>query len=346
MNNRQLTFAREYRGYSQTELADSISGLSQSNLSKFEKGFGVLSNDVQLKIIKFLDFPVEFFEKKINITIENANYRKKSSISKSITQMFDNKCKLIGYSIDELSESIEWPDFSLTQLNPDDGYSPEYVAEYNRRLLNLTPDEPVKDIFQLLESKGIIIYEIDDHEKFDGVSFITEKGFPIIIVNKKFSNDRKRFTIAHELGHLLLHNGFPISDYRDKELEANKFASEFLMPEENIYRSLRNLRMNNLSELKRYWLTSMSSIIRRARDLKCIDNDRYRFFMIEMSRCGYSRSEPINVYIDSPRSIRQACNLLKERLEYTIDDFSKFLSLPKDIIEDLFFNDKVRLRIV
>ena len=54
MNHKQLTFAREYRGDSQTELAESIKGLSQSNLSRFEKGFGVLSDDVQKKIIDFL----------------------------------------------------------------------------------------------------------------------------------------------------------------------------------------------------------------------------------------------------------------------------------------------------
>ena len=90
MNNKQLTFAREYRGYSQTELAESIKGLSQSNLSRFEKGFGVLSDDIQKKIIEYLNFPEEFFNRKINSRIENANYRKRASIGKNITQKFEN----------------------------------------------------------------------------------------------------------------------------------------------------------------------------------------------------------------------------------------------------------------
>ena len=92
MNHKQLTFAREYRGYSQTELAESIKGLSQSNLSRFEKGFGVLSDDIQKKIIEYLNFPEEFFNRKINSRIENANYRKRASIGKNITQKFENKC--------------------------------------------------------------------------------------------------------------------------------------------------------------------------------------------------------------------------------------------------------------
>ena len=232
MNHKQLTFAREFKGYSQTELSNKIQGLSQSNLSKFEKGLGVLSEDLQKKIIDFLGFPEDFYNRKINTIIENANYRKRATVSKTKILKFENKCKVIGYVIDELSESIEWPDFKLAPLNVEDGYAPEYIANYTRRLLKVNVDEPIKNIFSILETAGIIIYEINDDEKFDGVSFITDKGNPIIIVNKNFSNDRKRFTIAHELGHILMHNenNFPISSYRDKEKEANQFASEFLMP--------------------------------------------------------------------------------------------------------------------
>ncbi|MEN9910177.1 MAG: hypothetical protein RLZZ540_3336 [Bacteroidota bacterium] len=349
MNHKQLTFAREYRSYSQTELADTIKGLSQSNLSKFEKGFGVLSDDIQKKIIEFLDFPFEFFNRKINSSIENANYRKRAAIGKTIIQKFENKCKLIGYLIDEFSESIEWPEFTLAPLNVEEGFSPQYVANYNRKLLKLSKNEPVRNIISLLESNGIIVYEIDEMEKLDGVSFISDKGFPVIIVNKNFTNDRKRFTITHELGHLLLHNenNFPISSFRDKEKEANVFASEFLMPENEIKNSLRYLKMNDLGDLKSYWLTSMSSIIRKAKDLNCIDENRYRFFMIEMSRYGYNKKEPIEVFIDKPTCFKNAYNLFKNELSYDIDDFVNFTALPKDIIDDLLSFDRlVKLKVL
>ncbi|MBP7612186.1 MAG: ImmA/IrrE family metallo-endopeptidase [Paludibacter sp.] len=349
MNHKQLTFAREYRGYSQTELADSIKGLSQSNLSRFEKGFGVLSDDIQRKIIEYLNFPEEFFNRKINSTIENANYRKRASIGKNITQRFENKCKLIGYIIDEFSESIEWLDFTLSPLNVEEGYTPQYIANYNRKLLKLTKDEPVKNIMSLLEQSGVIIYEIDEIEKFDGVSFITDKGFPVIIVNKNFSNDRKRFTIAHELGHILLHNEnlYPISSYRDKEKEANIFASEFLMPEDEIKNSLRQLKMSDLGDLKSYWLTSMSSVIRKAKDLNFLDDNRYRYFMIEMSRYGYNKKEPIEVFIDKPTCFKNAYQLFKNEFSYDINDFVKFTALPKDILDDiLFFERTIKLKVL
>ena len=65
-NNKQLTFVREYLGYSQTELASHIVGLSQSNLSKFEKGIGLLSSEVIQRIIDFFGLPEEFYSEKIS----------------------------------------------------------------------------------------------------------------------------------------------------------------------------------------------------------------------------------------------------------------------------------------
>lgn len=349
MNRKQLTLAREYRGFSQTELANAIEGLSQSNLSKFEKGIDVLSDKIQKEIIKCLNFPEEFFNRRVGNVIENSNYRKKGSIRKSEAVKFENTCRILGYMVDEMSESIEWPVFSLTPLNVEDGYSPEYIANYTRKLLKLNNDEPLRDIYTLLEESGIIIYEMDATDKFDGISFFTHKGYPMMVVNKNFSNDRKRFTIAHELGHILMHieTHYPISSYRDKEAEANEFAGEFLMPQSEIKNSLRGLKLSHLGVLKSYWLTSMASIIRRARDLNCICNDRYKYFMIEMSRRGYGKTEPQDVFIDGPYCFENGYLLFKNDLNYSDGDFTAYLALPKDILDNIFRFDRVNhLKIV
>ncbi len=352
MNHKQLTFAREFRGLSQTELAKSIEGLSQSNLSKFEKGLGTLSESLLLNIYNFLGFPKEFFEKEIVNTIENAHYRKKATINKSNSLKFENTCKLLGYIVDEMSDSIEWPEFILKPLNVDDGYDPEYIAKFTRKLLGLKTSEPVKNIFSSLEKCGIIIYEIDEIEKFDGVSFLTDKGFPIIVVNRNFSNDRKRFTIAHELGHILMHvaGGFPISKHRDsktREDEANIFASEFLMPKNEIINSLRGLKLSDLSTLKNYWLTSMASIIRKARDLNCINDNKYKYFIIEMSRKGYNKNEPFPVFIDESQLLKRGINIFRNELNYDIKDFESGFGIPNDIFTNLFdFKQPGKIRVL
>lgn len=349
VNYEQFIFAREYRGYSQTELASRIGGLSQSNLSKFEKGIGTLSNELINRIIVFLNFPSDFFKISFKLTSVNAHYRKKSTISKSERTELDHTIKLYSYIIDELSDNIEYPHFRFKHIDLEEGYTPTYIAKYTRKLLGLNYD-PIIDINSLLEKCGVIIIPYNtDVEKFDGVSFYTEQGFPVMIINQNMSNDRKRLTIAHELGHLIMHvDDFLISHYRDVEKEAFEFAAEFLMPEDVIARQLYNLKLSELSSLKRFWHTSMASIILRAKELRCIDESRYKLFNIEMSRNGFRKREPIDVHIDAPTTLKQSFDLLRSTLGYSERDLSRAFKLPKDIINKYctFNNQSNKLKIL
>jgi Zn-dependent peptidase ImmA (M78 family)/DNA-binding XRE family transcriptional regulator len=346
INNKQLIFAREYRGFTQSELAKRIMGLSQPNLSKFEKGLGSLSDEVMAKIIDYLKFPTSFYKKKVYNVIENAHYRTKS-INKSQRSNIEYTVKLIGYTIDEMADSVEFPEMRVAQIDIEDGYTPAKIAQHTRKYMNLK-DEPVINICSLLEDKGIIIVEFDcDVESFDGVSFTTDAGYYVMVINKNFSNDRKRFTIAHELGHIVMHlsSNFIISDLRDKEKEAHEFASEFLMPSNYIYNSLLNLKSSSLAELKNYWLTSMSSIVKRAADLKAINQDRYTYLFIELSRMGYRKNEPMDVFIDSPLLMKQAYLLHKNDLNYSNEELASSFCLPIDVVERFFYPKKVKMRV-
>lgn len=352
INHKQLVFAREYRGYSQTQLSSKIVGLSQPNLSKFEKGLNTLSDDIIYKIMSFLDFPTEFLKKNISNETETAHYRKRSTITKKDRNRIEYSRKMIGYIIDEMADSLYWPDFTLKSLDIEDGYTPLYVANHTRKLLGLKPDQPIKKICHLLEKNGIIIVELNEMEKFDGVSFITDEGSPVIVINKNFSNDRKRFTIAHELGHLLMHsiNSPAIPEYRNSKLEneTNTFASEFLMPKNAIKNSLYDLKLSYLVELKRYWLTSMASIIRRSKDLGCISKETYTYLNIEFSRKGLRKNENVNVYIDSPELFKKGYLMHKNELDYSVQELADAFSLPIDIIKKLcdYNRNQTKLRVL
>lgn len=348
MNPRQLTFVREYRGYSQTELSSKIKGLSQSNLSKFEMGVGLLSNEVKQRIIDFLGFPSSFYEQTISNNVENAHYRKKAGISKKEKEYIERSNKLIGYIIDIMSESIEFPSFSLKPIDLEDGYSPDYVAQFTRRYIGAMQGA-IRDICTTLEKYGIIIVEQYDYgEGFDGVSFITDRGIPVVIINGNRSNDRKRLDIAHELGHILMHL-FPniaIPEYRDKEKEAFAFAAEFLMPEKEIRNSLKRMKLSYLLPLKQYWLTSMASIVHRAKDLDCIDKNWYNYLNVELSRHGYKKNEPGIVYIDSPQLFREAYDLFRTELNYSETELAEMFHLPQDVLNHFFARKPTLLRVL
>lgn len=350
LNHRQITLAREYRGYTQSELSKKVSGVSQSNLSKYEKGLGGLSDDAVDKIISYLDFPKSFFYYNIFNNIQYAHYRKRSTITKQLRTSLSTDLKLIGFIIDMMSDSLEWPEYNFSSFDVENGHFPESIARFLRKKIGLKEIYPVENIIQLLEENGIIVVEYDSPtDKFDGVSFTTDSGVPVIVINKYFSNDRKRFTLAHELGHLVMHilNDTPISEYRDKEDEANRFASEFLMPESAILNSLYGLKISDLGQLKSFWLTSMASIIYRAKELKAIDDNRAKYLNIELSRRGYKKKEPIQVSIDEAVLFKAAFSMHKNDLDYSDNDFVNGFSLPIEIINNFFRkNSTSKLRVL
>lgn len=338
MRNNQLTFARQYRGFTQTELAKQIPGLSQSNLSSFEKGLGSLSDDVIKKIMIFLNFPMEFLEERISNVVQCKHYRKKSNIKASDRDKIDRFISLVAYCFDWMADFVDLPGFEFDYIDLCNGYTPEDVALGLRRKFKLGI-YPVQDIFSFLERNGVFVYLWDcEYDEFDGVSLITDKGNHIIIINGNMSNDRVRFSLAHELGHIIMHQCFDfiIFESRDLENEAHRFAAEFLMPAQGIKSSLFNLKSSQLPTLKKYWLTSMSSIMYRAKNLNQINERKYLALRNDMSRNSWLKKEPYEVYIDRPSVIQKIYGLITDTLGYNNDDITSLSHIPKDVIENIF----------
>lgn len=345
MKGNQLTFAREYRGYTQKALAASVPGLSQSNLSKYEHGMGILSDDVLSRIMRFLNFPMAFLDLNINNNIENKHYRSKASISATKKRTIDREIALVAYCFDWFSDFVELPEYTFGCYDLEEGFSPEDVARQTRRKLRLGAD-PIKDICTLCEANGVFVYQIDtDCVEFDGVSLITDKGNHLIIINGNRSNDRTRLTIAHELGHIMMHENINvfINPARNKEKEATAFAAEFLMPESLIKNSLYSLKMSQLPSLKTYWLTSMSSIVERARLLGTIDKDRYTGLRCEFSRNHWNKKEPMDVPLDSPSVVKQILELVTGELGYTNKEVVEGMKIAEDAYLSLFGERKPKV---
>lgn len=95
------------------------------------------------------------------------------------------------------------------------------------------------------------------HQDLSGSFDLEEGRKPIIRFNENESSVRQRFTIAHELGHYALSHGsafrdssksFSLNNYDWKEVEANKFAAELLMPADAVKQLIT---VNDITELDR-----------------------------------------------------------------------------------------------
>ena len=101
----------------------------------------------------------------------------------------------------------------------------EEAADALRKAWHLG-DGPLENLTELLEEQGIKVGMVDGNDHFDACLFEQEDGTPVMAVKKGMPGDRQRFSLAHELGHLMLDVGEGI----DEEKAANRFAGAFLLP--------------------------------------------------------------------------------------------------------------------
>ena len=104
-------------------------------------------------------------------------------------------------------------------------------------------------INQLLDDKEIKIIEIAVADNlFDGLPTINDDKYAVIVINENFPIERKRFTLLHELGHLIL--DIPDCDFKEEENYCNLFAAEFLFPLSNVFKEFgKNRRSVAIQEL-------------------------------------------------------------------------------------------------
>ncbi|WP_316848914.1 helix-turn-helix domain-containing protein [Pedobacter agri] len=351
LNFRMLVLAREARGMTQEELVEKISNLSQGNYSRMEKGMLPVPSEIVLRISGLLDFPESFFYKESS----SANsveyfYRKRVSTPKKELYKLEANFDLLRLWFEDLLDMVEVGDFKFPELKVEGNNTPEAIAR-KIKLATGIASGPVINLVGLLEKNGIIIHFLRDvPDKFDGTTVLTKSGQRIIVVNASIPNDRKRFTIAHELAHCIMHIPFSseLDPYSDIEMEANRFASEFLMPEMEIKRDLVALKFRDLSDLKNYWRVSKVALIKRAHTVGLINQSRYTTLMIEISRAGERKVESHDVDLDDPRILPLILKALMEQLEYTKESLSELLGMSMGYYNS-FFQDggkpKSKLRI-
>jgi Zn-dependent peptidase ImmA (M78 family) len=218
------------------------------------------------------------------------------------------------------------------------------VAKAVRQYLML-PRGPVKNMTTALEDFGVVVVPFDPGtHMFSGASLLTEKPNYVTVVNASMPGDRWRYTLAHELGHIVMHS-LPTPNMEE---EADRFASEFLMPSDEIGPYLSDLTMDKLASLKKYWNVSMAAILKHAQVHGKITERQYRLLWEKMGKAGYRMREPaeLDVPVEKPTILPQLLELHLKELGYTTEQLCDKLAADPEEFARLYMLPERRLRLV
>jgi len=349
LKDETLKLARNYTGLSQKDFAKKI-GVSQALISSIEKSKKPLTSDIAEKLDQ--EFGFNFFTQKIVEPNLKVHYRASATIAKKYTDLFEARLRIMANNISELLEFVAIPENTIPKKDLEDfELDPEYLANEIRDFFNLGRG-PIKDFVRFLEKNGVIVYfyEYDfisaQNKNFDGVSFYVS-GVPVILINNKIQGARKMFTLAHEFGHLIMHNhndAFIAKD-RDIEKEANVFASEFIAPKNSLRGEFSRLTLEKLFLLKSHWKLSIAALLYKAKDM-VLTPDQYRRWITRLA--PYRKSEPQDFKLEKPVLLKKMFEVAVEDLGE--DEFLKELGLSKFLFDEIYStlsnNERKKLRIV
>jgi Zn-dependent peptidase ImmA (M78 family) len=166
------------------------------------------------------------------------------------------------------------------------------------------------------------------HEKLSAISIPGLNDRHLIVLNSNQSASAQRFSLAHELGHLVMHNGV---SSEDMEREADAFAASLLMPRQDIETQLHSLRYRDLGALKSYWKVSLAALIYRAKALGHLTERQSRTFWIELNKLpGGRKHEQGEFPREEPRLLRNVIEHYQSDLGYSEEDLARVIVANKE----------------
>lgn len=321
VNGERVKQARELMGMTQSEFARKI-GVTQAMVAHVEGGFKQPSEDVLAAIAGVSELPVSYFGRGAvpELPAGWVLYRARAGASRKKLQRCHRQAQLILEVALELAKKVR----TIPVRIPTSTDSPEDAARKVRKVLGYAGTEPIPDLIRAVEKAGAIVLALPKDEVADAFA-VWVNGIPVIAFAETVAGDRLRLTVAHELGHLVMH-ALQTSD-AELERQAYRFAAELLVPEAAVRRDFDSVgvSLQAVAQLKLKWGVSMQALIRRARDLDRITERQYHYLMQQLSARGWRTSEPSNlaISVEKPR-------LLRRMAELVYDDPVDYSAMAKD----------------
>lgn len=341
INGEMLLLARNRRRKTQTQLA-AESGVAQAAVSRIENGTrDALSLEEIQAIARVLRFPVSFFYEqephyRIPLSLHGAAFRKRASVSAkdqhAVVALANHFALQFRKLLDAIDIEPQYPLLQFEVLSNKSSVSehalavtaPKEAANKVRASWHLG-DGPIANLVQYVEATGVLVVEGNFGEAdIDGVTLRPPGMRPIVLLNQNRPADRKRFSLAHEYGHVVLHP-FP---YDAMEKEANEFAAELLMPRAGVLPDLaQGLSIPRLGKLKLKWRVAMSALIYRAKTLGSISDEAATNLYKLMNMHGYRKREPkeFDIDLDTGKLAAQLVGLHMSDLGYSLEELAAAL---------------------
>lgn len=338
-NGEMLTLARQTRKMSQADTIAALGGrITQGTLSKLEHGLIQPDESLARALAKALRIKPSFFDDPSYVRSLPVSYhRKRQKLSAKDEGAIHGQSEIFRLNVRKLLESIELEHRRKPVPHLDvDIHSGqiEKIAQSVREHWDL-PRGPIKSVTKLMEDSGIVVIPFNfGTTLMDGFAQRSTDSLPaIVFINNAQSLDRYRFSLAHELGHLTMH----LTPTPNQEIEANKFASAFLMPKSDIQSHLNNLSIQKLQELKMHWGVSMQALIYRSWELGMISDRSRKYYFIEMNKRGWREKEPVDVVAsEKATALRDVMATYVDELGYSTSEISDLFGLEEEEVLQLF----------
>jgi Zn-dependent peptidase ImmA (M78 family)/DNA-binding XRE family transcriptional regulator len=342
VNPAMLFLARESRGFSQTEFARKV-GLSQATISRYEGGALEVATEHLEKIAGALEFPVTLFmlpEMIYGFGSSCGSYhRKRATLPLRKLRMIHARINIKRIQISRLllGADIESTN-KFDRMDLDQYETPERVASLVRASWQL-PFGPINNLVRAIENAGGIVFSMPfGTSKIDAVSQYPPGQPPLFFLNSDSPPDRCRFTLAHEIGHIVMHE----TPTENLESEADRFASEFLMPARDIGPDLGRLTLEKAGALKPYWKVSMAAIIKRARTLDKLSEWQYKNLFTQLGVLGYRTKEPIQISPEIPSIPAQLVDVHLNEHGYSVHDLSNSLGYFENEFRSYYLPETIK----
>lgn len=333
----RLRLARVFNGLSQAELGARVE-VTHASISQAENGVRQPSSPVVDRIAVTLGFDRTFFYRAMpsEFRDDECHFRRRKTTPLGVRNRVLASGTLFNELLALLDASVRLPAYSVPTIRAKTPEEIENAAERCRELWGLGLDAPIKNVARALERAGIVIARFAASAgKIDAFSRTGERGV-IVLNTDKGSTSRARYDKSHEAGHLVMHAGVDALS-EEREVEANRFASAFLLPRAAFAREFPRpvagrLRFDErLIKMKIRWKASLAAIVRRAFDLKLITASQYEAAFKQYYARHLHRAEPAEPPDEPPELVPLAFDVLKQQ-GVTRDDVVQRLGWTRSVL--------------